>query len=217
MSRKIYGMKAYAARVVLAISMLSVACSSQTPTTPAGSPSPVGKVKKTLVVYLSRTGNTKVVAEHIRKQTGGEIVSLELKTPYPTDYRTTVEQVSKENEIGFLPPLKTRIENIEQYDVVFIGFPTWGMQLPPPMKSFLRQHDLSGKTIVPFNTNGGYGIGSSIRTIGELAPKSKVLEAFTTRGGLERDGEILAIKEEREKQVVREVDEWLRKIGVLQQ
>ena len=95
--------------------------------------------KKILIVYLSRTSNTKAVAEFIRDEVGGDLVPIELEKPYPADYRTTVDQVAKENETGFLPPLKTRIDRIEQYDIVFVGFPTWGMQMPPPMKSFLRQ------------------------------------------------------------------------------
>jgi hypothetical protein len=64
------------------------------------------------------------------------------------------------------------------------------------MKSFLQQYDLSGKTVIPLNTNGGYGIGSSFRTVAELCPNSKILEGFTTRGGLERDGQYLVIKGE---------------------
>ena len=56
-----------------------------------------------------------------------------------------MQQVAGENETGYLPPLNTKIQHIEQYDVVFVGFPTWGMQLPPPMKSFLREYDLKGR------------------------------------------------------------------------
>src|SRR5690606_37859310 len=114
--------------------------------------------EKILIVYLSRTNNTKAVAEMIHENVGGRLVALELKTPYPENYKATVDQVARENETGFLPALKTTIDNIKKYDIVFIGFPTWGMQLPPPMKSFLKHHDLSGKMIVPFNTNGDYGI-----------------------------------------------------------
>ena len=91
---------------------------------------------KVLIVYLSRTNNTKAVAEIIHSYTGGKLVSIELKNPYPEDYQATVQQVVRENETGFLPPLKTTIDSIEQYDIVFVGFPTWGMQLPPPMNSF---------------------------------------------------------------------------------
>lgn len=165
-----------------------------------------------LIVYLSRTGNTEAVAEIIRKEVGGTLVELELETPYPTDYDAIVAKVDRENETGYLPPLKTNFKDIEDYDTVFIGFPTWDMQLPPPMKSFLTEYDLSGKTLIPFNTNGGYGLGSSIQQIEELCPKCNILEAFSTRGGLERDGIYLAIKGERRKEVHTAVMDWLQDI-----
>jgi flavodoxin len=171
--------------------------------------------RKVLIVYLSRTNNTKAVAEFIHDEVGGALVPLELERPYPADYRTTVDQVVREDETGYLPPLKTKIERIEQYDVVFIGFPTWGMQLPPPIKSFLKQYNLKGKTVVPFNTNAGYGIGSSFATVKELCPDSIVLEGVTTTGGIERDGIYLAIKDERAKEVRSQVRDWLRRIRVL--
>lgn len=171
-----------------------------------------GSNKKVLVVYLSRTGNTKVLAELIHRQVGGAIVALELRQPYPENYRAIVEQVAEENRSGFLPPLKTTIDSMERYAVVFVGFPTWGMQLPPPIKSFLKQYNLAGKTIVPFNTNAGYGIGSSFQTLKELCPNSTVLEGFTMKGGVERDGIRLAIKDEVAQQAEREIKEWLRKI-----
>ncbi|MCD9855447.1 flavodoxin [Epilithonimonas sp. JDS] len=170
------------------------------------------KDKKVLIVYLSRTKNTKTVAEIIRKNVGGDLVELELQNPYPENYKAIVDQVSKENESGFLPPLKTKIENIEKYDVVFIGFPTWGMKLPPPMKSFLKQSDLKGKTIIPFNTNAGYGIGSSFDTVKELCSDSNVLEGYSVEGGKERDGILFVMKGEKEIKVRNEVEKWLRKI-----
>ena len=173
------------------------------------------KDKKVLIVYLSRTKNTKTIAEIIQKNAGGDLEELELQNPYPENYKAIVDQVSKENESGFLPPLKTKIENIEKYDVVFIGFPTWGMKLPPPMKSFLQQYDLAGKTVIPFNTNGGYGVGSTFDTVKELCPKSKVLEGYTTRGGLERDGQLLMIKEDKAKQTETDVKNWLQKLKMI--
>ena len=172
--------------------------------------------KKVLIVYLSRTSNTKAIAEIIHKNVGGELVELELEKPYPENYKAIVDQVAKENETGFLPPLKTKIDGIEKYDVVFVGFPTWGMQLPPPMKSFLRQYDLSGKIIIPFNTNAGYGIGSSFQTVKELCPKSKVLEGFSTKGGIERDGILFVMEGEKKIEAQTKVNEWLQKIGLLQ-
>lgn len=168
--------------------------------------------KKVLIVYLSRTKNTKAVAEIIHNKVGGDLVALELKNPYPEDYKAIVEQVAKENETGYLPPLKTSVDGIEEYDVVFVGFPTWGMRLPPPMKSFLNQYDLSGKTVIPFNTNAGYGVGSSFETVRQLCPNSKVLEGFSTKGGVERDGILFVMEGGKEKQVEVEVQEWLNKL-----
>ena len=171
---------------------------------------------KILIVYLSRTNNTKAVAEFIHEEVGGTLVPLELVTQYPADYRTTVEQVAQENETGFLPPLKTTIDRMEQYDTIFVGFPTWGMQLPPPMKSFLKAYDLQGKRVIPFNTNGGYGEGSTISTLKTLCGGCTVLDGFTTRGGVERDGVLLAIKDARAAEVRTEIINWLRRIKILQ-
>lgn len=168
-----------------------------------------------MIVYLSRTNNTKAIAEIIPQEVGGRMAAVELQTPYPADYHATVQQVVRENETGYLPPLKTRIDDMEQYDYVFLGFPTWDMQLPPLVKSFLRQYGLKGKTVIPFNTNGGYGPGGSFETVKELCPQSTVLQGFSTRGGSERDGQYLVIKEARAQQAREEVGNWLRKIGML--
>jgi hypothetical protein len=116
---------------------------------------------------------------------------------------------------GYLPPLKTVIDGPDQYDFVFVGFPTWDMKLPPPMKSFLHQYSFRGKTIIPFNTNGGYGPGSTFQTVRELCPQSTALQGFSTRGGLEKDGQLLAIKDARAEEVRTEVENWLRTVGML--
>jgi flavodoxin len=176
---------------------------------------PLPSERRILIVYLSRTNNTKTIAEIIHQKVGGRMVALELETPYPADYNATVQQVAHENETGYLPPLKTKIDRIEQYDFVFLGFPTWGMRLPPPVKSFLHRYSLKGKTVIPFNTNGGYGVGSSFQTVRELCPQSTVLQGFVTRGGSERDGQYLAIKEARAEEAQKEVESWLRKIEIL--
>lgn len=171
--------------------------------------------KKILIVYLSRTGNTKAIAEIIQKNVGGTLVALELEKPYPENYKQTVQQVVDENASGYLPPLKTKIDSIENYDVVFIGFPTWDMQMPPPMKSFLHQYNLSNKTVIPFNTNAGYGVGSGFQTVKQLCANSKVLEGFETKGGIERDGILFVMKGDRKVQAETEVKKWLRRIKVM--
>lgn len=209
-------MKCFSIFIALIATAICLQCGCSMGQPPAGDREPSSTDRKILIVYLSRTNNTKAVAEFIRDELGGTIVPLELEKPYPADYRTTVDQVAKENETGFLPPLKTKIDRIEQYDVVFIGFPTWGMQLPPPMKSFLRQYSLKGKTAVPFNTNAGYGEGSSFATVKELCPDSTVLEGFVATGGIERDGVLLAIKDARANEVRIAVRDWLRRIKLAQ-
>ncbi|MBD2701558.1 flavodoxin [Spirosoma sp. BT702] len=199
---------------LLAFLLLIGACSSQTESVTSTVDATLVP-RNVLIVYLSRTSNTRAIADIIHQHVGGKLVALELENPYPENYRATVEQVARENETGFLPPLKTKIDNIQQYDVVFVGFPTWGMQLPPPMKSFLRQYELKGKTVIPFNTNGGYGIGTTFQTVKELCPNSNVVDGFTMRGGSERDGQLLVIQGEKAKEAETDVVKWLREINVL--
>src|SRR5690554_1503739 len=189
-------------------------CISQTQTEDNTDPSVIDS-DKILIVYLSRTKNTKTVAEMIQDKVGGTLVSLELQNPYPKDYAAIVTQVAKENETGFLPPIKTKIDNLIQYELIFVGFPTWGMQLPPPMKAFLSENDLSGKTVIPFNTNAGYGTGSSFDTVRELCPDSEILEGFSTRGGIERDGVLFVMEGEKEIEVRQEVNRWLEEINIV--
>ena len=173
---------------------------------------PTMSPKNILIVYLSRTNNTKAVAQIIQRNVGGTLVGLELEKPYPEDYQQTVQQVVKENETGYLPPLKTRIDSIDRYDVVFLGFPTWDMKMPPPVKTFLHQNNLSGKTVIPFNTNAGYGVGNGFDTVKELCSGSKVLEGFVIKGGIERDGVLFVMEGEKAKEADYEVKKWLRKI-----
>ena len=200
---------------LLSFLLLASSCAFS-PKPPASSSGLDQNRQDTLIVFLSRTRNTKALAEIIHDQVGGTVVELELETPYPENYRAIVAQVARENETGFLPPLKTRIENMDRFEVVLIGFPTWGMQLPPPMKSFLHQYDLSGKTVIPFNTNAGYGVGSSFETIEQLCPNSRILPGFSTRGGIERDGILFVMEGEKEKEVQQEVRKWLERLNLRQ-
>ena len=203
--------------LLLVFSILFSACSTSKVKDDVAKMNIASDSGKILIVYLSRTNNTKAIAEIIHKNVGGKLVALELEKPYPENYQATVQQVVKENETGYLPPLKTKIDSIQNYDVVFVGFPTWGMKLPPPMKSFLNQYDLNGKTVIPFNTNAGYGIGSSFETVKELCKSSTVLEGFSMQGGVQRDGVYLVIKDEVAKEAEMKVKQWLQKIKVIKE
>jgi len=164
---------------------------------------------KDLIVYLSRSHNTEAVAKMIAAETGGDLVAIELEKPYPDNYRATVEQVQRENESGYLPPLKTHIDHLAQYERIFVGFPTWGMQLPPPVKSFLATHDLSGKKIMPFNTHAGYGIGSSLADMQRYCRDCQIGDALSLEGGRERDGILFVIQGDKAKEALEQVQQWL--------
>ena len=203
--------------LLFAFSLLFSACSTLEMKDNNAKTNVISDTSKILILYLSRTNNTKAIAEIIHANVGGTLVALELEKQYPENYQAMVQQVVKENETGYLPPLKTKIDSIQKYDVVFIGFPTWDMKMPPPMKSFLHKYNLSGKTIIPFNTNAGYGVGSGFDMVKELCPNSKVVEGFEITGGIERDGKYLVIKDEKRKEAETKVKNWLKRLKLIKE
>lgn len=170
---------------------------------------------KTVIVYYSRTGNTKAVAELIQEKVGGQLIQLETKAKRPSSYRKEVAQNEQEQNNNIKPELKTTVSvsDFEQNDRIFIGAPTWNMALPQAVVTFLNNHEFNGKTVIPFNTNGGYGIGSTFDQIEAGAKGSTVLEGFAVHGGEEANGRLLAIKDGRKVEVSRELETWLKKIG----
>lgn len=170
---------------------------------------------KTLIVYYSRTGNTKVVAELIQEKLGGDLFQIETQEKRPSNYRKEVEQNEEEQEGNVLPELKSKIFNFNQYDRIFIGAPTWNMALPQAILTFMDSYEFAGKTVIPFNTNGGYGTGSTFNQIKFGVQGAEVLDGYSVKGGEEANGTLLAIEGERKVEVSREVDTWLEKIGQL--
>ena len=138
--------------------------------------------KKILIAYFSHSGNTREIAEQIRKNVGGDIFEIRAVTPYPDDYNAVVKQAKQELASGYRPALKTAIENIASYDVIFIGYPNWCGTIPAPVATFLSEGDFSGKAIVPFCTHEGGGVGQSLSDISKLCPKSTILEGIAIRG-----------------------------------
>ncbi len=114
--------------------------------------------KKILVTYYSWGGNTKYVAEEVAKKVNGDLVEIIPTTPYPTDYRACTEQAKTEINNNFKAPINTKIDNFNDYDVVFIGYPNWWGTMPPPIATFIGSYNFTGKTIVPFYTHGGGGV-----------------------------------------------------------
>jgi flavodoxin len=129
-----------------------------------------------LVAYFSRTGNTRVIARQIRRAHAAILFEIEPAAPYPEDYLETVEQARRERDKGYRPPLKAKITNLASYQTVFLGFPIWGETTPPVIRAFLAAHDFSGKTIIPFITHGGYGVGNSQAALAAHAPGARLLD-----------------------------------------
>ncbi len=134
----------------------------------------IGPASGDLVIYFSRSGNTRVIAGQIGRAQAARVFEIILATPYPEDYEETVAQARRERDSGHQPPLRAGVEDIAEYDRVWLGFPIWGGSVPPVIRSFLSGHDLSGKTLVPFITHGGYGIGSSLTVLAQHAPEARL-------------------------------------------
>lgn len=126
-------------------------------------------------------GNTQDIANLIQQNIGGDMFLIERLEKYPADYDKTVEKGKSENDEKARPALASHVENLDNYNVIFLGFPNWWYDMPMAVYSFLDEYDLSGKTIVPFCTSGGSGFSRSIDTIRELEPGATVLDGFTTR------------------------------------
>jgi len=139
-----------------------------------------------VVACFSRSGNTRVVAGLIHRSMPSDLFQVEPAIDYPADYLETVAKARQERDDGVEPALRTRIVDIDRYDTVYLGFPIWGETAPPIIRSLLSQHDMSGETIVPFITHGGYGVGSSLRVLARHAPNARILEAFVMQADQER-------------------------------
>ncbi len=132
-----------------------------------------------LIAYFSKTGNTEEVANRIQELTGGDLFRIETAQPYPEDYTETTQIAQEELENNARPELTGEVENMEDYDTLFIGYPIWWHTAPMAVYTFLESYDLSGKTVIPFCTSGGSDIEESMPAIQELCPDSNILEGLT--------------------------------------
>lgn len=137
---------------------------------------------KALVVYYSRSGNTEAVARMIGNETGADLFRVTTVKPYPEEDRATTEQARAERDSNARPAINGRVEALAAYDVIYIGVPNWWSTMPMPMFTFLEQHDLSGKTVVPFVTHGGGGVANCVSDLKKAVPNANVLEAFVVSG-----------------------------------
>ena len=112
----------------------------------------------------------------IQEYTGGDLFSIQTSVVYPADGGELIDYAATEQEEDARPELTTHIENLDQYDTIFVGYPNWWADLPMAMYSFFDEYDFSGKTIVPFNVHNGSRFSRTIQTIEELEPDASVIE-----------------------------------------
>ena len=149
----------------------------------------------------TRRGTTEVVARYIQTAVGGDLHLIETVNPYPTSLEELRDQNHEEQADGTLPALKNRIENMEQYETVFIGYPVWAIDVPQAIKTFLSSYDWKGKKVVPFCTHDGYGAGRSYTTIRNHASGATVLDGLALLAGEVPSSE-------------KQVQDWLARIGI---
>lgn len=159
--------------------------------------------KKILVVYFSHSGNTREIATQIKTATGGDIFEIQPVKPYPEEYQKVLDQAKEEINSNYKPDLKTKVENIDSYDVIFIGSPNWYSTIAPPVSKFLSEYNLSGKTVVPFITHGGGGLAQCVTAITALCPNSTILDALVVSGSSVKSSQ-------------NEVSEWLRELKIIE-
>lgn len=147
------------------------------------------KPGKILIAYYSRTGNTKSVADEIQKNVGGDLFEIKTTNTYPEEYQATTEQAKTEKNNNFRPQLAAKVPNIDSYDVIFVGYPIWWGTMPMGVFSFLEQHNLAGKTVIPFCTHGGSGFGDSVSDLKKTSPQANVVQGLALSGSNSRSSQ----------------------------
>ena len=136
-----------------------------------------------LIVYFSHTNNTRTVAEQIQILTGGRLLELKTTRQYPGNHKETVAIAVQENKSSARPELTTVFPtNMDDYDTIFVGYPVWEYTMPMALFTFFDQYKFPGKTIIPFSTHQGSGLGGGPRDIARLCPEATILDGLAIRG-----------------------------------
>ena len=151
------------------------------------------------IVHLS-IGNTEVIAKKIQKLTGSDLFEIKTVQSYPEDYTKTTDVAHDELREQARPVLAETLDNMDSYDVIYLGYPNWWGTMPMAVYTFLESYDFSGKTIVPFCTHEGSGIGNSERDIRKICPNANMLSGVAIKGGSASSADA-------------DVAKWLKRIG----
>jgi flavodoxin len=162
----------------------------------------ISNTKKILIAYYSHSGNTKEMAIQIQKVVGGDLFEIQTVKPYPSEYNVVTKQAKAEINKGYKPPIKSKVNNIAGYDIVFIGTPIWWGTMAPPVATFLSENNLSGKTIIPFCTHGSGGPSNFFIDTAKLLPQSIIVDGKGLNGSSVKTSQ-------------NEVSEWLNSIEII--
>lgn len=124
-------------------------------------------------------GNVGLVARHVQNETGADLLPITVEDPYPADYDECLERAVRESDAQARPRLVETDIDVDDYDVLFLGYPNWWYSCPMAVLSFLEQNDLSGKTVIPFCVHGTGGLSNSLQALQETAPQARVLEPLS--------------------------------------
>lgn len=149
----------------------------------------------------SAVGLTRAVADMIQDETGGELFSIRTSEVYPANRDELIDYAVQEQEEDARPELTSHIDDLDQYDVIFVGYPNWWADLPMAVYSFFDEYDFSGKTIIPFNVHNGSQFSGTIETIQELEPDANVIENGFT------------VSEQEAADAAGDVSSWLADLG----
>lgn len=130
----------------------------------------------TVVINGEVLGNTQYIAELIKEKTSADIFRLEPQNAYPTNHSELLKRAQEEMSNDVKPEINGKIENFEQYDVIYVGYPIWNSDIPPIIETFLSEYNFDGKTVVPFCTHGGSGLSGTASTIEKLIPSANVIQ-----------------------------------------
>ncbi len=171
--------------------------------------------KKTLVVFFSRTGenyavgnikkgNTHVIADMIAQETDGDIFQIVPVKAYPDDYTKCTEVAKREADAKARPAVKDDVK-VDGYDVIFVGYPNWWGDMPMPVYTFIEKHKWQGKTVIPFCTHEGSGLGSTASNLKSACKGATVLKGLAVRG---------AVAQKEQDKAKKSVDAWLKTLGL---
>ncbi len=160
----------------------------------------VSNSKKSLVIYYSRSGNTKQIADYIGEKTGSDVIRLETVKTYPSDYDEMLDYAQEEQRNGERPEIKNKNINTKDYDTIFLGYPIWWGDIATPVYTFLDEYNLSGKKIAPFVTSGSSGLSGTPSDIKREEPNAEILDAMSITSSTLNNYKSLT-------------DNWLSKLG----